>query len=352
MALNQAPFALEGRKALLLADGLSTFGSKTAVCYIRYRRDGVVAVLDCKQAGRPVEDILGFGGTIPVVGSVVEALLHKPDFAVVGVAPSGGQLVPPLHAQVLSCVRAGLDVVSGLHSFLSDDRGIVEAASESGARFWDVRRAPEITRVGGGAGCTTGATSVLTVGSDCNVGKMTATVELYRALSARGINAAWAATGQTGMMLKGRGIAIDRVAADFVGGAVEELVEHEAANKDLVIVEGQGSILHPGFAGVALGLLYGAMPDCQVLVHATSRGTIGDSGVDMPPLTELIRLHEALMRPFKESPVVAVAVNTSGLGEADAVDAVSSIQRETGLRACDPVRHGATPLVDAIMNHL
>ncbi|MEE9271139.1 MAG: DUF1611 domain-containing protein [Candidatus Krumholzibacteria bacterium] len=350
MPLNEAPFTLGGRKALLLADGeFSVFGSKTATCYVRYRGDDVVAVVDRSQAGRSAQDVLGFGGAIPVVSDVVEALVHDPDVAVVGVAPSGGQLTAALHEQILQCVQAGLDVVSGLHSFLSDDAVLAQAARQSGSRFWDVRSVPGTTRIGSGAGCTTGAMSVLAVGSDCNVGKMTATVELYREAKRRKIATAWAATGQTGMMLRGRGIAIDRVVADFIGGAVEELVEYEAADKQIVFVEGQGSIIHPGFAGVALGLMYGVMPDCMVLVHAASRRTIGDTEVAMPPLAELVRLHEALMQPFKASPVVAIAVNTFGLGDAEARESVARIERQTGLPARDPLRHGAEDLVDAIL---
>ncbi len=336
---------------MLLADGeFSTFGSKTATCYVRYRGDNVVAVVDASQAGKTADDVLGFGGDIPVVPGVVEALSHKPDFAVVGVAPSGGQLTPALHGQVLECVDAGLDVVSGLHSFLSDDATLVEAAGRSCSQFWDVRRVPKTTTVGSGAGCTTGATTVLVAGSDCNVGKMTATVELFREAARRKLDAAWAATGQTGMMLRGRGIAVDRVIADFMGGAVEELLDYEGRDKKIVFVEGQGSIVHPGFAGVALGLMYGAMPDCIVLVHAATRRTIGDTEAVVPPLTELVELHEALMRPFKRSAVVAIAVNTAGLDDGEARRAVTRIESDTGLPAQDPVRHGASPLLDAIMN--
>ena len=353
MALNHAPFGLAGRRALLLADGeFSTFGSKTANCYLRYRNEDVVAVLDRAQVGKTVNDVLGFGGDIPVVGSVDDALARDAELVIVGVAPSGGQLTADLREDLSACARAGLDIVSGLHSYLRDDPEISATAAQAGAKVWDVRWVPEMKTIGTGEGCRTGAKTALLVGSDCNVGKMTTTVELHREAEQRGVNAAWAATGQTGMMLRGRGIAVDRVVADFIGGASEELVDFEGRESDIVFVEGQGSIVHPGFAGVTLGLLYGVMPDCMVLVHAGTRETIGDTDVAMPSIEDLVRMHEAMMAPFKHSPVVAVAVNTADMGEDEAYAIIERTTLETGLPACDPVRDRPSNILDAVMTAL
>jgi uncharacterized NAD-dependent epimerase/dehydratase family protein len=206
--------------------------------------------------------------------------------------------------------------------------------------------------VGTGLGCKTGAKTILTVGSDCNVGKMTATLELYNEAATRGLKASWAATGQTGMMLRERGIAIDRVIADFVSGAAEELVDYEGAGHEILFVEGQGSIVHPGYAGVMLGLMFGVMPDCMVMVHAPSRSKIGDSPYDMPDLVDLVRLYENVMSPLKKSPVVAVILNTAGFEEAKARDMIERAQSETGLPVSDPVRFGLDAVLDGALKYL
>ena len=350
LRLNVAPFPLAGRRALLLAPAeFSTFGAKTAVCYLRYRGEDVVAVVDPMQAGKVVEDVIGFGGGLPIVATVEEALSLDPELAIVGVAPQGGRLTEALRNQILQCVRARIDVVSGLHDFLSDDRVVASTASDSGARLWDVRMVPPTQAVGTGYGCQTGARTVLLVGSDCNVGKMTATVELYKEAAQTGIDVSWAATGQTGMMLRERGIAVDRVIADFIGGAAEALVNYEGKDHELLFVEGQGSIVHPGYAGVTLGLMYGVMPDCMVLVHTPSRETIGEGPFEMPALDTLIELYEMVMEPLKRSPVVAIALNTAGFERSAARDIIERGKRDTGLPVSDPVRFGAEDILGAVV---
>ncbi len=328
-------------------------GSKTAVCYLRYRGDDVVAVLDSSQAGRRVEDVVGFGGNVPIVSSVEETLSCNPNVAIVGIAPRGGRLDETLRRIVLDSVRAGMDVASGLHTLLAEDSEIVETAKASGSKLWDVRRVPEAGVVASGKGCTTGAKVVLLTGTDCNVGKMTAAVELYDEASRRGLDAAWAATGQTGIMLRERGICVDRVIGDFMGGAAEELVNFEGRGKDLVFVEGQGALVHPGFAGVTLGLMFGVVPDCMVLAHEAGRTRVRNYDVPMMSLKDHIELHERIMTPLRRSRVVAVALNTATSdSQATAREAVAGVRAETGLPASDPVRFGASEILDAVMKEL
>jgi len=180
------------------------------------------------------------------------------------------------------------------------------------------------------------------------VGKMTVTVELDRAARADGVRSAWAAPGQTGIILRGRGVPVDRVVADFVGGEIEALVNQEARDAEVVFVEGQGAITHPGYAGVALGILYGAMPDAMVLVHAAGRARYKRFDSQIPPLKELVDIHESLMRPYKRSRVVAIALDTSRLGVGDAKRAVGDVEEETGLPAGDVIRSGAAALWAAV----
>ncbi len=345
----RAPFPLEGRRLLLLADGsFSTMEAKTAACIAMYRASDVVAVLDSSRAGRTVAEVLGFGGDAPVVATIDEALARRPEIAIVGTAPPGGELDASTRRHVLRCLQAGLDVASGMHAFLCDDAELAALSRASGARVWDVRRVPEIRVVSDGAGCSTGAKVVLTVGTDCNVGKMTVALELDRAARADGVRSSWAATGQTGIMLRGRGVPVDRVVADFVGGVTQALVDEEGRDADLVMVEGQGSITHPGYAGVTLGMLYGAMPDAMVLVHAAGRGRYKRYDHAIPPLPEVVALYEALMRPYKRTRVVAIALNTHGLLTDDARRSLEGASADTGLPAADVVRFGAEPVWSAV----
>jgi len=345
----RAPFSIEGRRLLLLADGcFTTTEAKTAACIAMYRPGDVVAVLDASHAGRSVRDAIGFGGDAPIVAAFDEARARRPEVAIVGTAPAGGDLEPAMRSHVARCLDAEMDVVSGMHAFLSDDAALTAAARSSGARIWDVRRVPEVRVISNGAGCTTGAKVVLTVGSDCNVGKMTVALELDRAARADGVRSTWAATGQTGIMLRGRGVPVDRVVADFVGGVSQVLVDEEGRNADLVVVEGQGSITHPAYAGVTLGLLYGVMPDAMVLVHTAGRERYKRFEHAIPPLPEVVALYESLMRPYKRSLVAAVALNTSGLSTDEARRALGRARDDTGLPAGDLVRFGADPVWPAV----
>jgi uncharacterized NAD-dependent epimerase/dehydratase family protein len=189
----------------------------------------------------------------------------------------------------------------------------------------------------------------LTVGSDCNTGKMTVAWELVRALKARGVAAAFVATGQTGVLLEGRGLAVDRVVSDFVAGAAELLVLDAAPGHDWVVVEGQGSLIHPGYSGVTLGLLHGALPHAMILCHQPSRTEIRHGGIPIPPLPELVRRYEDALAPLRPGRVVAVALNTYDLDAAAARRAIDDAQAATGLPATDPVRFGTGPLVDALL---
>lgn len=338
------------RRILILAEGrFSVLDAKTATCVIRYRGDEVVAVLDSENAGREAAEVIGVGAGIPVVGSLREGLALRPDSLLVGVAPRGGRLPPEWRALIAGALERGLEVVSGLHTFLGDDPDLAASAAAGGGRIRDLRRVPDELPVASGRAANVDATVVLTVGSDCNVGKMTAAMELVLAARRGGRRAAFAPTGQTGLFIGGWGIVVDRVIADFVAGAAEEIVLRNAPGMDLVFVEGQGAILHPGYSGVTLSLLHGSMPDAMVLVHQPTRECTLNDGIPIPPLTELIGLYEALAAPLKPAPVVGVAVNGFDLDEAGARAHAERITAETGLPAVDPVRFGADALLEPLL---
>jgi uncharacterized NAD-dependent epimerase/dehydratase family protein len=352
--INKPPFALAKRRTLLLAgDRLDSIKAKTAVCFIRYRADDAAVVVDQFHAGRTAGEVLGFGGSIPIVASVEEAKAFRPEVAIVGIAPRGGTMDEVLRGQILQCVDAGMDIVNGLHVRLADDRQVREGCERSKSRIWDVRHVPDASVVATGRGCVTGASVVLLVGTDCSVGKMTVAVELYREALRRGIDASWAATGQTGMILRERGIAIDAVIGDYMSGAAETLVNFEGEAKEIVFVEGQGSLLHPGYGAVTLALMLGVMPGCMVLVHDLAKKTVKDyDHIKIPSLSEVIQYHQSVMLPFKKAPFAAVAIKTGSLDESQAKRRLLEAERETGLPAGDAIRFGAAEILDGIVDCL
>lgn len=335
---------------LILADGL--FGpetSKTANACIRYTPDHVVGVIDAGQAGRTSQQVLGFGGDIPVVATLDEGLALGPNALLIGIAPAGGQIPPEWVQLVRRAIEQGLEVWSGLHSFLGDIPELVEAARKHGVAIHDLRRPPAKIAVANGRVRSVDATVVLTVGTDCNIGKMTTQLQLLGTLRNKGIRTSFAATGQTGILIEGRGISVDAVVADFIAGAAEKLVLDCAADSDLVLVEGQGSIIHPSYSGVTYGLLHGSLPHAQVMCAQPSRRAINRcEWVKIPPLVDFIRLSEAAAAPLRPAPVIAVALNTYDLDEDTARRAIETVQRETGLPTTDVVRYDPAPVADAI----
>ena len=339
---------------LIIVDGdFAPMTSKTANSIIRYRPERTVAVLDRGQAGQTVQDILGFGGAIPVVGSMREGLALGANAVLIGIAPMGGRLPDEWRGWLAEAIDAGCDCWSGLHTFLSDDPMLAAKARQRGTLLHDLRRPPADLAVASGRAKEVEPLVVLTVGTDCNVGKMTAQLQLTRELNDRGVRTRFVATGQTGIMIEGRGIAVDAVVADFIAGAAERLVLEGAAGADVVLVEGQGSINHPGYSGVTLGLLHGSCPDALILCHQATRTHIGDyreeAWLRVPPLTDYIRLYEAIGSAVHPTRVIGISLNTYDLPESAAHAACERAARETGLPCTDPVRFDAAPLLDAVV---
>lgn len=342
------------RRYAILAEGLfSVHGAKTAVGVLRFSPDPTVAVIDSTRAGQDVATVLGAPGLgvgIPVVATLAEALRHHPTSLLIGIAPIGGRLPDEWRPIITGALAAGLEVISGLHIFLSDDPEFQAAAAGNGT-IWDVRRpAPEIaTRIGQGAPHRPGSHTVYFAGSDCNVGKMTAALVLDRAARDRGWRSVFAATGQTGIMIAGFGVPADRLISDFTNGGVEALVLDLTDRFDWVFVEGQGSLCHPAYSAVTLGLLHGAAPDLMILGHEAGRTHIHlYPDFPLPPLPDLVRMYETAAGWLKPARVVGLALNTFHLPEDAARIAVEAAAAATGLPATDPVRFGSAPLLDAL----
>lgn len=320
---------------------------KTAEGVIRFGENPIVAVVDRAKAGKTIYQVLGFGSDAPVVATVAEAAALGADAMLIGCAFTGGNIPSDWRADILEAIENKLDVINGLHDFLSEDSEMSALAKLKGTRLIDLRKPPEGTPVSRGRVREIEAYPVLTVGSDCSVGKMTASLELHREAKKRGIRSRFLATGQTGIMIAGSGIAVDRVIGDFMGGAMEELVlEH--ANEEILWVEGQGSIVHPGFSGVTCSLLHGTAPAAMILCHEANRQKIKETDFPIPELTEFIEIYETLASHVRPAKILGVCLNTRKLSEEDARAAVKETAGKTGLPCTDPVRFGCVELVDVV----
>jgi uncharacterized NAD-dependent epimerase/dehydratase family protein len=333
---------------LLLAEGFSgdPLYGKTMRGVLRYRREDVVAILDSTRVGETEDGV-------PIVATVEEALLFGPTTALVGVVTQGGHFPPEWMKLLRACVEHGLDVENGLHVFLGNDAELSGLAEEHRVGLRDLRRPPADLSTATGENLGVDATIVLTVGSDCAIGKMTVSCELDLEARRRGLRSVFVPTGQTGMAIAGWGIAVDAVVSDFLAGAAERLVvEARERGGDLLWVEGQGSLLSPVYSGVTLGLYHGSVPHLLVLCHEVGRTEIEGAGGGphpIPSLSELVELHERVALPIRPARVAAVALNTRSVGDAEARAAIAAAEAETGLPADDPVRFGAAKLVDAVL---
>ncbi|HEV8214259.1 MAG TPA: DUF1611 domain-containing protein [Gemmatimonadaceae bacterium] len=327
-----------------------TPASKTGNSVIRYSAAHVAAVLDSSRVGRTAHDVLGYGGDIPVVSSVDEAVRLGADSLLVGIALAAGGLPPELREVIRRSLELGLDVWNGLHGFVGDDPELAAIAHRTGATIRDVRRPPADLPVGSGRVRELEQTVMLAVGTDANIGKMTVMLQLRAALRDRGVRAGFAPTGQTGIFIEGWGVCVDAVVADFIAGASEAVTMQAARDNDIVLVEGQGSILHPGYSGVSLGLLHGSLPHGLIACHQPSRATFRHNAwLRIPPLPDVIALHEAIANPLRQVRTIAVSLNTADLNDRDARAAIERTASETGLPTTDPVRYDITPLADAVI---
>jgi len=344
-----SPGGPPGRRLLILADGqLDPFRAKTTACLLRFRGPEVVGVLDREHAGRTAAEVLGVPAAAPVIGTLAEGLALAPDTLVIGIAPQGGTLPEEWRPLLRGALEAGLHVLSGLHVFLADDPELAALAARHGGRLTDLRRPPDGQPIACLRARGTRARRVLTVGTDCNVGKMVTTFALHAAGLRLGLDARIVPTGQTGMMIAGHGVGLDRIPGDFMAGWVEELV-CAAGDGDVVLVEGQGSLLHPAYSPVTLALLHGAAPDAMVLVHHAGRAAIRYQDVPIPPLREWIRRYEDAVAPLHPGRVTGIAINPTGLSPAAAADALRRAADETGLPAADVVTEGAEGLLQAAL---
>ncbi|NQT14334.1 MAG: DUF1611 domain-containing protein [Planctomycetes bacterium] len=336
------------RRMIVLTDGYNDWhAAKTAVCVIRYRPEQVVAVLDREGAGKTCQEVLGLGGEIPVVGSVADAA--GANALLMGIAPPGGKIPKAWRPVILEAIRAELNVISGLHDFLNDDPEFVAAAAEHGVELIDVRKSDEHD-VASREGIREGCLRIQTIANDCSCGKMVAAVEVAEGLKRAGVDAKFVATGQTGVLVEGDGCAVDRVICDFLNGTAEKLVRVNQ-HHEVIVIEGQGSLFHPRYSNVTLGLLHGSMPDGLIACYEMGRTMIGGmEPLELPSLERLIEHYEASASVMHPSRVIGVSINSYKYSDEEAAAEREKVRRETGLPVCDVIRDGPDELVEAVLD--
>ncbi len=342
---------LSHRRIALLTDGYSTpFLAKTAISMLRYRMADIAAVIDRQAAGKTAQELFGTGGNTPVVASLFDSDsafdASAVDALYIGIAPPGGKLPEEWRPVIQECIRRKIDIVSGLHDFLVDDKVYVELALKSGGQLIDVRR-NQYKETAKRHLFRKGNVRIHAVGNDCSIGKMVASLEIQMGLTALGHDAKFLATGQTGIMISGEGVPIDCVVADFVNGAAEELVAQNEQH-DYLLIEGQGSISHPAYSGVTLGLLHGCAPDGLIFCYEAGRTQVkGFDNIDIPDMKDQMRACEVMSNLRHPCKIIGVAINTRTMNDADALSEIARAEATYWLPACDVYRTGADKLVKA-----
>jgi uncharacterized NAD-dependent epimerase/dehydratase family protein len=344
---------LRNRRVVVFAEGcFGPITSKVATSYLRYRHPDAVAVVDSRLAGQDVGAVIGYGHGIPIVESLQAAARFEPQILLIGVGLFSNELPAAWRSQIAFALERGWDVVSGLHFRIATDPEFARLAAQSGARIWDTKEPPEHLATSTAKLNELDAFIVHTVGSDCRVGKKTTAIEITLAAQKKGHRAGFVATGQSGIYISGTGVAVDAVPSDFVAGVTETMILDSAKDHDWVVVEGQGSISHPAYSGVTLGLLHGAMPQALILCHeANLQHHKGWPHVPLRPLPELISVYEHLASFQRPARVVGISVHCGQLSAEQAAEAVQRIEKETGLPTTDVIRFGADRLVDALALH-
>ena len=333
--------------ALYMEASLGEIQGKMGNGVLRYSPNPIACIIDSTKAGQDHRKWTGIDRPCPIVATVGEAVSLGSGVLLLGIAPPGGLIPESWWPPIDEAVGSGLSVINGLHDLVAPRYQQLEA----GQWVWDVRMEPEGLGVGSAQAAKLNNKRVLMIGTDMGIGKMTAGLEIYRAALERGIRAEFVATGQIGITVTGRGVPLDAVRLDYASGAIEQEVM-AVADADLIIVEGQGALLHPG-SSANLPLLRGSMPTHLVLCHKAGMKTLQRaSHIAIPPLRDYVSLYEDLSTvygTFPRAKLVAGALNTFGKEEPEARAFLEEYERELGVPSDDPVRYGADRLLDTII---
>lgn len=331
-------------KASVLVRGFfSTSRGKTAHGLIRHgKKYRIIEVVDETLEGRDAGEVMGNGYRgIPIVADFSKDI----GTLIIGVAPPGGRLPDRWREDIINAIKNRMDIVSGLHDFLSDDPEFSELAKRYNVKIWDVRKPPKNLSIA--KGFKSEKTVVLVLGTDSSVGKRTTALELVKSAEKKGMNPGFVATGQTGIMIGcDAGVAVDAVPSDFVSGAVEKMVMDVSKNKEIVFVEGQGAISHPAYGSVALGILHGAKPDYAIMVHDPARKNMNIFPEKISRLEDEIWLIEKLGK----TKVVGLSLNCGNVENWE--ETVKEYEEKTGLPTVDVIKQNGDKLLKEIINRV
>jgi uncharacterized NAD-dependent epimerase/dehydratase family protein len=336
------------RRIVIVTEGYTNPSTaKTACSLLRYRPDEVLAVLDSSQAGKTTQELLNVGGGTPIVASMDE--VPSANTLLIGIEPPTGHLPGSWRSIILDAISRKWDVVSGLHDFLSEQEEYASAAQREGVTLVDVRKNNQQTiarRLGFDETCF----RIHTVGNDCSVGKMVTGIELTTALEVAGHDAKFVATGQTGIMIEGNGCPVDRVVADFVAGSAEQLVL-DNQHHEILVVEGQGSLVHPAFSGVTLGLLHGCAPHALIMCYEVGRShVINMDHIPIPSLDQIIPMYELMASIVSPCKVIGIAMNSWRLTPEEREIERQRVSERYQVPVVDVLKDSTQPLIDAILN--
>ena len=336
--------------AIYMQDQLNGESGKMGFGAIRYLQNEIVAVIDSSQLGQSIQKFIATPLDIPIVGSIEQAKELGANVLLLGIAPVGGKIPEKWIPLIESALEHGLSIINGLHDLLAP-RFTDKITDSESQWIWDVRVPTFTPPIGSGKALTHKGKRVLFVGTDGAVGKMTTALELFSALKKNNHSVGFVATGQIGITVTGRGIPLDAFKVDYATGSVQSAVLEEA-DKDIILIEGQGSLLNPG-STATLPLMRGSCPTHLVLCMRGDITTLRDyPNIEIPNLKEFIKLNEALatvIGTYPAAKVIAVSVNTSKLNDEDAAKVIERIAKEAGVPATDPVRDGIDVLYKSLM---
>tara|TARA_Y100001970_G_scaffold283097_1_gene397456 strand:- start:652 stop:1683 length:1032 start_codon:yes stop_codon:yes gene_type:complete len=339
------------RYVILAIRSFNYIESKTGNMLIRYHPESVVAIIDPDKEGKTAQDVLGWGGEIPCLSSFKETKIFQPTHLVVGNAPQGGFLDKTTLKEIHDAIDHGLHIISGMHMFLNDDLELSKKAAKNNVNLIDLRKPNFPPKFPKGSWKKRRFPVLTIVGSDCDTGKMTTAWEISESLKKRKRKIEFIATGQTGILLSGKGVPIDAVISDFMAGEIEFCLDQLPADTELAIVEGQGALNNVLYSGVTLGLLHGSMPDYLIFTHEPGRQIDVASNV-IPDLKYLMDMYINLLKPFKNTKFIGVNLLTIKLTESETKNIINQFYEEFNIPVTDLIRYGSEIFINEIEKNI
>ncbi|MGD9899843.1 MAG: DUF1611 domain-containing protein [Calditrichaceae bacterium] len=334
------------KRIIILADeALRPMHSKSESVLIRYLQKEIIGVVDRVNAGKTLQQVLGFGGEIPVTATLDELLKLKPNHIIIGLSKTGGGLPVALYPLIIKALQMRLTIINGYHQFLNETAEFKLLADKYKVKIIDLRSTDDKYLKFRGRTKNLKSRNIMTIGTNELSGKLTTTIELVSGLHQRGVSADWLATSLTGRLVKGKGIITDATRSDLVSATVENEMVGMGDKFEYIVIEGRGGIYNPVSASANIGILHGAMPDALILCH---RAEINDS---QTILTNTIETYRQLLSAINSAPVLVISLNTAMLSESEAASQIQKVETKFGLPVTDPVRFGVDKIADTLINY-